>query len=64
MFDQMPLLVDQVDFGNSFNNSSNLNSNSNQKTYNKFWTPKNKLKLEALFYKLDLSSYPTLGTSV
>jgi hypothetical protein len=39
MFDQVPLLVDQVDFGNSFNNSSNLNSNPNQKTCNKFWIP-------------------------
>jgi hypothetical protein len=49
MFDQMPLLVDQVDFGNSFNNSSNLNLNSNQKTCNKFWTPQTNSDLKLYF---------------
>jgi hypothetical protein len=64
MFDQMLLLVDQFDFLKSFNNSSNLNSNSNRKTHDKFLDSKLKLKLEAPFYELDLSSYTTLGTSV
>jgi hypothetical protein len=36
MSDQMPLLVDQVDFWKSFNNSPNLNSNLNRKLATSF----------------------------
>jgi hypothetical protein len=49
MFDQMPLLVDQVNFGKSFNNSSNLNSNLNRKTCNKFWIPNSNSNLKLHF---------------
>jgi hypothetical protein len=64
MFGQMPLLVDQIDFWKSFNNDPNLNSNSNRKNSRQVLDPKFKLKLESSFYVLDLSSYPTLDTSV
>jgi hypothetical protein len=64
MFDQMPHLVDPVDFGNSFNNSPNLNLNPNRKNLQQVLDSKFKLKLEALFYELNLSSYPTSDSNV
>jgi hypothetical protein len=49
MFDHMSLLVDQVDFRNSFNNSSDLNADSNRKTCNKFWIQNSNSNLKLYF---------------
>jgi hypothetical protein len=51
MFDQMPLLVEQVDFWKSFNNYPNLNSNLNQKTCDKFWIPNSNSNLKLHFMR-------------
>jgi hypothetical protein len=63
MFDQIPHLVDQVDFENLLV-IPQIGIRIRIGNLQQVLDSKFKLKLEASFYVLDLSSYPTLDTSV